>query len=419
MAARFGRSIPRVGRVKDQRQLRRIPIVGPLLSPLWFAVIVVVLAGAGVTAYAVAGSSPGPMTTGTPLPQQVNNPPSALTAHPGGAVPGSGAFNAVSCSSPTSCVAVGADATGIAVAATSKNAGSTFTSESLPPGTPSLSSVSCSGPSTCVAVGGHDIIASSDGGASWSAHLLSNTDLTLLGAGCQTSTLCLVGGINAHPTRQSNQAVILVSSDGGSTWAPSSVPSFVAGIAAIACTTATRCIAVGSNVLVSNDAGTTWTPVAVNGGTGQLLSITCPSVSLCVAVGPNPVGTNNPAAPGDAVETTDGGNTFSAVTLPVASAAVFEVSCASATSCVAGGAMGTGAAAPVFLSSTNGGASWVNATAPPKFIGVAGLSCPSGGACIAVGSTRSGTAVTSSTAALSPTGQWSSQATPAVQPSAG
>jgi hypothetical protein len=411
MSARYGRSTKVVASAPRLCPRRRLPFIRPLLSPIWLAGALIIVGGAGVTAYAVTGSSPE-------VPVSVpasTNPPSALTAHPGGAVPGSGGFNAVSCATTTDCVAVGADAAGAAVASISTNAGSSFASQPLPAGTPALSSVSCAGSSTCVAVGKDDIVASGDGGATWSAHSLSNTDFTLLGVGCQSATLCLAGGINDHPLRQDNQAVIVTSTDGGVTWKQSAVPSFVAGVASIACPSATRCIAVGSNVLVSNDAGATWSPVAVKGGTGQLLSITCPSATTCIAVGPNASGANNPNAPGNAVETTDGGITFSAVTLPPASASVFEVSCASVTSCVAGGAMGTGAATPVFLSSTNGGASWATAAAPPNFMGVAGLSCPPGGACVAVGRAGTGTSLQSSTASLAPGGQWRTQSTPVAQ----
>jgi hypothetical protein len=87
---------------------------------------------------------------------------------------------------------------------------------------------------------------------------------------------------------------------------------------------------------------------------------------------------------------------------------------------VASGAMGTGASAPVFLSSTDGGSSWSNAAAPPNFTGVSGLSCPSGGSCVAVGHAMSGSTPVSSTATLSsptaPNPQWASAPTPAVQP---
>jgi hypothetical protein len=85
---------------------------------------------------------------------------------------------------------------------------------------------------------------------------------------------------------------------------------------------------------------------------------------------------------------------------------------------VAGGAMGTGASTPVFLSSINGGASWANAAAPPKFMGVAGLSCAPGGACVAVGRATSGTSSVSSAAALAQSGQWNAQSAPAVDSAA-
>jgi photosystem II stability/assembly factor-like uncharacterized protein len=200
-----------------------------------------------------------------------------------------------------------------------------------------------------------------------------------------------------------DQAVIMYSSDGGSTWAASSIPTGVAGIESIACPTATRCIGVGSLVIVSNDDGLTWQTVGVSGGVIQLFSIACASSTQCVAVGPNPAGLSNPNAQGDGVETTDGGTTFAKVALPAASASLFDVSCSLAASCVAAGATGTGASAPTFLGSATGGTSWTNQAPPPGFSAISGLACSSSTACVAVGRTSSGPSLATSNSS----GQWS------------
>jgi BNR/Asp-box repeat len=260
--------------------------------------------------------------------------------------------------------------------------------------------VSCVSSGTCVAVGGSSIVTTANSGANWSLDKLSIPGVSLLGADCPSATQCLVSGLDSTNSLPGNQAIMMISSNGGSTWSPASLPSGVAGIGSIACPTSTRCIGVGSAVVVSNDGGQTWQTVPVTGGVIELTSITCSSATDCVAVGPNPAGVSNPQAGGDAVVTTDGGTSFSAVALPASSASLFEVACSSATACVAGGGTGSGALAPTYLASTNGGTSWSYGTAPP-FTGISGLSCPTSATCVAVGRTAVGPA-----AAMTSAGQW-------------
>jgi hypothetical protein len=168
VSSRYGRSVTRVPAQAGVNRFRRYPLVGPLFSPWWLAVVLVIVMGAGVTAtaFTLSSSSTSASMSGTPpsaVPSGV--PPSALSANPGGASAGHGAFNDVSCDSGTQCVAVGADSSGVGVVATSTNDGSSFTSVVLPSGTPALSSVSCVEPGTCVAVGGDDILHSGDNGS--------------------------------------------------------------------------------------------------------------------------------------------------------------------------------------------------------------------------------------------------------------
>jgi photosystem II stability/assembly factor-like uncharacterized protein len=245
------------------------------------------------------------------------------------------------------------------------------------------------------------IVTTSDG-KSWNDHVLPDTGLNLLGVACSTRA-CLAAGIESKPLRPNAQAQIYRSSDGGTTWKAMSVPPQVTGIGAIACPSAQTCIAVGTAVLVSSDDGVTWDPVGVSGGLQQLTSISCSSSTTCIAVGPNPGGIYNHELGADAVLTTDGGTTFDSVSFPFYSASLFEVSCTSATSCIASGAAGTGETAPAFVVSSDGGLTWNLATPPPTFSAVAGISCPNGGSCVLVGQTPSGAAATS----LSPKGQWS------------
>jgi hypothetical protein len=355
------------------------------------------------TQNASASAPAGPtVATPTTTPASTASQPPDRVAPPGGSSFGISGFNAIGCMSATSCVEVGSDSAGAGVAATSTGNTTTFTKDALPEGTPSLNAVSCASAGTCVADGDGSVVSSTNGGTSWALHTLPLPGLTLVGALCQSATQCLVTGYQTLGDLAGNQAEIFHSTDGGSTWAPSTMPAAVGGISAIACPTTTRCIGVGSAVVVSNDGGVTWAYVPVNGGSPQLASIACASSTQCIAVGPNPAGISNPAAPGLAVETTDGGSSFGVITLPAKTASVFDVSCASSTSCEAGGAMGTGATSPTFVASSDGGTTWRNQAAPPGFSAVSGLSCPSAAGCVAVGRTTTGPTVAQATTS----GQW-------------
>jgi hypothetical protein len=320
----------------------------------------------------------------------------------GGASIGVAAYNAVSCSSSANCIAVGATSSGVAQVGMSSDGGLHYVATTLPSGVPPLHAVSCASSTQCAAVGVNHWLSSGDGGKSWRDHVVSDLGLNLLGVYC-SSTSCLSAGTETKALRPNEEAQIFRSSAGGSTWKPASVPPQVAGIGSIACPTSTTCIAVGTAVLVSTDDGQTWNEVGVTGGFQQLTSIACSSSTKCTAIGPNPGGVHNHALGADAVETTDGGNTFHAVDFPYYSASLFDVACASATSCIARGAEGTGQSGPAFVSSSDGVVTWQSGAPPPSFVAVAGISCPTGGSCVLVGQTASGAAATS----LSPGGQWS------------
>jgi photosystem II stability/assembly factor-like uncharacterized protein len=231
---------------------------------------------------------------------------------------------------------------------------------------------------------------------------MNDGGLNLLGVDCPSTALCLATGESEKPSNSSAHADIYLSTDQGTTWTLASIPPQVVAIGAVACPTASLCIAVGSAVLVSSDGGATWAPVGVTGGIEDLYSISCASATTCVAVGPNPQGPFNHSLPADAIETTNGGSTFADVTLPAYTASIFEVSCSTNLTCVASVAEGTGQSTAAFAASTDGGTTWTAATPPPSFVGVAGVSCSSDGSCVLVGSTSSGGA----TITRSPAQSW-------------
>ena len=143
-------------------------------------------------------------------------------------------------------------------------------------------SVSCapsaaSATTFCLAVGddGHNhpsIIATDDGGATWSSQPVSNGLLGLTTVACPLVNVCYASGSSG----------IIHSSNGGVTWSTQD-PSFEA--ADIFCFTPAQCYAVGQLGMVATSDGSTWTSVALPSQVTGLDAITCPSLLNCYAVG--------------------------------------------------------------------------------------------------------------------------------------
>jgi photosystem II stability/assembly factor-like uncharacterized protein len=91
-------------------------------------------------------------------------------------------------------------------------------------------------------VGGSDVIATTDGGGTWSAENVPGGVTGLSGISCTSSQDCwAVGGGNGAP------AVALATTDRGQTWKTEAVPGALTSLAGISCTKATQtCHAVGA-----------------------------------------------------------------------------------------------------------------------------------------------------------------------------
>ncbi|MGN6430374.1 MAG: MBG domain-containing protein [Gaiellaceae bacterium] len=181
------------------------------------------------------------------------------------------ALNSIACTSMTACAAVGAAGT-----ARYTTDGSTWTAGTTGITTP-LSGVACSSASACTAVGGtpatinavtgnvtaaatSTIVTSGDGGATWSSATDPVSNANLNAAAC-ASTTCYAVGAQASTVGSplSGNAVLLKSTDSGTTWAPqtSGAASTLNGIA---CVNSANCFADGTfgTVIATND-GSTWT----------------------------------------------------------------------------------------------------------------------------------------------------------------
>ena len=285
----------------------------------------------------------------------------------------------------------------------------------LPQGN-TLNGVYCFSSTSCLAVGDAGTMqVTTDGGATWTGRA-SGTTANLAGITCPTAQNCLVWGGSGSAT------VILASADGGATWSSKAAPAITddaSSIDAVACTSASACIAVGGNftvtttnggtswdtlhttanavggiacpsastclategsgVMVSTDAGTTWgTPVSVS--TEPLSTITCPDTSHCFAVG------MDASSMGTIRATTDGGATWTNQYDNLSSTLLLHgIACTSDSDCFAVGD------ADQVLATTDGGTlsgsdyTWTVQGAGGDTDGMKAIACPSANTCVAVG----------------------------------
>jgi hypothetical protein len=292
---------------------------------------------------------------------------------------GAGTTAAVSCTAAASCMAIGSD--GQRASATSWN-GSTW--KVLPTPRPAflltLTAVACPAAKRCMAAGyaydanyGTGSFAMSWDGSAWRGLRVNHAD-ELSGISCPRATWCMATG--GYETA-SGRFVALTESWNGSSWRrrPAS-RARDSVLPDVSCASAARCIAVGA---ISNSAtlaeawnGTAW---RVTPGAGQPAALTGPDAvscrgRMCLALGVNGLSVWN-------------GTAWHQVSSGLPAGAVFDVSCASPTYCMAAGAIAT---APhgdsAAMADVWNGTSWQPPSYPPG-TGLSTVSCTSASFCMA------------------------------------
>lgn len=300
-------------------------------------------------------------------------------------------IDGISCSSITVCAAVGFDqgpqGTPRAVALHTTNGGRQWALATLPsvfvPTTGTwtrLDTVNCRSTRECVAMGA---------GPAPPARPVT------CGAGCT-----YVPG----PTDGTVALWALTSTDGGATWSASVVENSQPDEAyQIACTTTTTCAAVGFGFAscppgqrcgahglafyYDATAPTPWRLVPVPTGIFSVDSLSCPTASLCFAVG-----STGDAQSGNGVvlRSLNGGRTWQRLVAPGGSNGIQSISCVSASTCVAaGGRDAPRIVLPTVFLTTNGGATWSDETvASVEFTGE--VACPLVNFCVLTGAVSLG-----------------------------
>jgi len=208
-------------------------------------------------------------------------------------------LKSVSCPTSSNCWAVGATTGNTGAVLSSADGGRTWSTQSLPGGIGVLNGVSCATSTACFVVGATAsntgvVLATTDGGSSWSSQTLpSGISQTLPsglyalnGVSCSTAMDCRAVGAST-----SDAGVIVATTDGGRTWTSQPLPRGIALLNGVSCSTTSDCRAVGATaskreaVLVTLDSGRSWTSQSVPPGTGLLYGVSCPTTSTCRAVG--------------------------------------------------------------------------------------------------------------------------------------
>ncbi len=240
-----------------------------------------------------------------------------------------------------------------------------------------------------------ELFVSTDHGATWTE--IASKGATSFGAlVCPTGDAndCLSGGM------QGNRPVLLVTTDGGSTWIGRPLPSGAGQIVRLSCTSLTHCVGTFSTsanpyssdgvAYVTHNGGASWT-LSDTGGV-LLQSFTCTGTT-CVGFGDTPGPT--PSSPATEVNlySHDSGSTWSEAAVPAGENFGFlgAPACPDTTHCFGIGGIGPSGqpGEQAVVESSNGGASWQFV---PSLTGVQAfafaIACPSDLDCYIVGGGR-------------------------------
>jgi hypothetical protein len=313
-------------------------------------------------------------------------------------------LSGVSCPAPDSCVAVGQysypHSAGTSHALAEYWNGSAWAIQHLARPAAAwysaLNGVSCLSAADCTAVGFDydNVLAEHWNGSTWAVQPTSvpASDGAVPNAvACATATACIaVGWYYKAPTE-----VPFAESWNGTTWAVQPIPvppgSQATYLYGISCLSATSCTAVGQGYNSASNPypvaehwdGRSWTPQPVPSPAGpvssSLKAISCVSAANCTAVGTDSSGTLAEHWDGTAWSVQP------APTLPGTGATLNAVSCVSAVSCTAAGHYSWGA-----LAETWNGTAWKQqpTARPAARITLYGVSCTLARTCTAVGFVR-------------------------------
>lgn len=292
-----------------------------------------------------------------------------------------------------------------------------------------LNSIVCPGSGTavtCIAVGSDSNSGNTAGRILLvPGDLSSDTPVTppagvaaLTGVACQGISDCLATGLtSSSPSSTDVTGTLIATANGGTSWTTTAIPADVTGLAGLACPSSGNCAAAGytapsggaPEALVINGPATaaSWTGEAHVSGVDYLDGIACTSLHTCLAVGYTGTGAN---ASAELAWTTDG---TSWSTQGAGAGYLDGVTCPAAGTCWAAGYQALGGTGSGDIDSlTMNGSSWTvqsQLSLGPR-VGLAGVSCADQADCIAVGNSASGPVILATTDGST----WHSETLPAT-----
>jgi photosystem II stability/assembly factor-like uncharacterized protein len=283
---------------------------------------------------------------------------------------------AISCTTPSSCLAVGG-ASGQGAAYSTANGGTSWSGLALPAGTPVLEGISCPSSIDCVAVGGSLILVTTNAGTTWTADTESGD---IRAVSCSDTTHCVAVGAGA-----TTKGASFSTSNGGTSWSMTTIAAATPN--AVACPSDVSCFAAGEApngdrntigvVLGTTDQGAGWATQFTTPGNSSLYNgASCWSDTSCEVVGQ--------ANQQPVLGTTDGQTwTHQPVGGSAGARSWNGVNCTT-TFCIA-----VGDAAPIVLQNV-ANARWKFQTLPAGAGSMGGVAC-TGTTCIAAGFAQDGT----------------------------
>ncbi len=252
----------------------------------------------------------------------------------------------------------------------------------LPPGIASLSGLSCTTAQRCVAVGGGGVgdvddavvLLTVDGGTTWTRSRVPASAQGLSTVACRATT-CIAGGATVPGT---DRPEVLRSSNGGGTWTGVALPASTKAsvVRLTACSTPRRCVVVsGIDTYVTTTAGVTWR--LARGAPRVLGALDCPTATVCTAVA-------QPADPSNATwsystwRSSDGGASWTKVGSVRGFSSPTDLDCTTPGTCTLLVAA-PGTRDTELARTTDGGSSWQTSSLPVRFADVA--TCTSAAAC--------------------------------------
>lgn len=196
---------------------------------------------------------------------------------------------------------------------------------------------------------------------------------------CPTASSCWATGATEGGGGNALGAAILVTHNGGATWAMDGIPTTIGYLSSVSCRDVSHCVAVGETTtaigmegvaLTTVDGGKVWGGPPPIAGTSDVTAVTCPPGGRCLAVASTPTGAAALVSEPDGTWQTEG-------PLPPGVSGTTGVSCADGEHCwvTEETTLNADNVGGSVAYTTDFGATWVAVTIPPGTGMLNGLTC--------------------------------------------